>query len=307
MKIAVSGASGFVGKEVSKALEAAGHKVVPIIRVNRATSASSANRNEIAWDPTTGLLNPAQAENLDGVIHLAGKSIGDGRWSESAKSEIRNSRVQATRILAENLVRLNAPPKVVVSASAIGVYGNRGEALVTEESPTGDDFLSQVADDWEQACDIIRDANIRVAHPRLGIVLHPGGGALAKMLPLFRFWLGGRLGSGKQFWSWISRIDCVRAIVWMLENESAEGPFNLVAPEPLTNAEFTTQLGAAMGKPTILPAPAFALRLALGEMADALLLNSCRVSSQKIETAGFQFEHRTFGSFLNRHFANRRN
>ncbi len=236
-------------------------------------------------------------ESVDAIVHLAGRSIASSRWTDAEKKRIRDSRVAATRRLVQQLVELNRPPAVFMGASAIGIYGDTGDKIVEEDHPSNDDFLASVARDWEEAVDPLR-SQARVAHARLGIVLSSRGGALAKVLPLFRWMFGGRLGAGTQYWSWIALEDCVRAIVWMLENETASGPYNVVAPQPVTNAEFTRQLAKAVHRPVGLPVPKFALRIAMGEMADALLLCSCRVRPSRLLASGFQFNHSTLQHWL---------
>ncbi len=238
---------------------------------------------------------------MDAIIHLAGRSIAAARWSTDEKERIRTSRVAATRILVDQICELARPPAVFIGASATGIYGDRGSAPVDEQQPSGDDFLAHVARDWEQACEPLRHRQIRLAHARLGIVMDRSGGALAKVLPLFRWMLGGQLGSGRQYWSWIALHDCVRVLEWLLTTPTALGAYNTVAPQPVTNREFTTALARAVGKPAIWPVPKFGLRLAMGEMADALLLTSCRAVPRRLEQAGFTFDYPELQAFLQTH------
>ncbi len=293
LQVAVSGSSGLVGSDLCARLRSAGHAVRPLQRVSRSKPASqtSLSPDDIAWDPAHGLVDPQQLESIDCVVHLAGRSIASARWTPEEKRRIRDSRVQPTSVLANQIAQLSHPPRVFVSASAIGIYGDHGDEVVDESTPAGQDFLAVVANDWEQSCAALTEAGVRVVHPRLGMVLSTSGGALAKMLPLFRWMLGGPLGSGRQYWSWVALQDVVSAIEWMLHTPEAVGPYNVVAPDPLTNTQFTTALARVVGMPAILPAPAWGLRLALGEMADALLLSSCRVVPRRLQEQGFSFKY----------------
>jgi uncharacterized protein (TIGR01777 family) len=252
----------------------------------------------IDWDPRAGLSTPSALNGVDAIVHLAGRSIASGRWTPQEKSRIRESRVAATATLVDQILRLDSPPRTFISASAIGIYGDCGERYVDEQSPPACDFLADIAKDWEAACDPLREVGIRVVHPRFGIVLDEQGGALAKMLPIFRMGFGGKLGQGGQYWSWIALRDCVAALRFALQNESVQGVYNFVAPTPVTNRHFTTALGKALGRPVILPVPSFALRLALGEMADALLLSSCRVLPKRLTEAGFAFQYSILEQFF---------
>ena len=285
MIILISGASGFVGSALIPALETAGHTVRRLVRLR--PEAGSAN---VYWDPT-GQFDPVGGiEGFDAVVHLAGESVA-ARWTRDRKARILNSRVQGTMTLASAAARSKQPPKVLVSASAVGYYGNRGDEVLTEESTSGSGFLADVARQWENATAPATKAGIRTVMLRIGFILSPRGGGLARMLPPFRMGLGGRLGSGRQWMSWISINDVVGAILHALATDALWGPVNTVAPHPVTNAEFTRTLGRLLGRPTILPMPAFAARLAFGEMADALLLSSQRVQPVKLQSSGFQFRH----------------
>jgi len=285
MNILVSGASGLVGSSLIPALESARHSVRRLVRQR-----PEAGSPDIYWDPM-GQFDPVGGiEGFDAVVHLAGESVV-GRWSRNKKARILNSRKQGTMTLASAAARSQQPPKVVVSASAVGYYGNRGDDMLTEESTAGSDFLADVARQWEAALAPATQAGIRTVMLRIGFILSPRGGGLARMLPPFRMGLGGRLGSGRQWMSWISITDVVGAIQHALAAEALWGPVNAVAPHPVTNAEFTRTLGRVLRRPTIFPMPGFAARLAFGEMADALLLASQRVQPVKLQSSGFQFRH----------------
>ena len=286
LHVAVTGAGGLIGSALSRRLEAAGHQVTPLVR-------RPASAGEISWDPENGRLEPGQLEGMDAVIHLAGENVG-ARWTAARKRQIKSSRTQGTRLLSEAIARARRRPGVLVSASAIGIYGNRGDEVLTENSPAGDaalDFLVEVGREWEAAAEPARASGVRVIHPRFGLVLSPEGGALKKMLLPFRLGLGGRLGSGTQWMSWISIDDVVGAILHVLLTESFSGPVNLVAPEPVRNRDFTAILGRVLSRPTPFAVPAAALRLILGEMATSTLLASARVLPKRLLAAGYRFEH----------------
>ncbi len=295
MKIAVSGASGTVGRALCKRLSGDS-----VFRISRPTSEplGSLDSNRVEWVPERGLLDPQQMQSMDAVVHLAGHTVAGGRWSKREKQRIRDSRVAATEKLVAQLCRLEHPPQTFVCASAIGIYGNAGQRPVDETTPPGDDFLSRVAVDWEGACQPLRDRGVRVCHARLGIVLDQHGGALAKMLPLFRWMMGGVVGDGTQIVSWIALEDCVRAIDWLVKSSRAEGAYNLVAPNPVSNRQFTQTLANALGKPACLPVPAAMLKLVLGEMADAILLSSCNARPARLLTSGFDFKWPELEPFL---------
>jgi uncharacterized protein (TIGR01777 family) len=284
MKIIVSGSTGLVGSALVRRLEAAGHSVVSLTR-------SAAGSQGIHWDPAAGTIAAAALEGFDAVVHLAGENIAAGRWTAAKKARIRGSRVLGTHLLAETLARLAYPPKVLASASAIGYYGSRGDEILTESSPAGAGFLADVCRDWEQATDAAEKKGIRVAHLRFGVILSPEGGALAKMLLPFKLGVGGQIGNGRQFMSWIALDDTAEAVRHVLETETLRGRVNVVAPNPVTNYEFTKTLGRVLGRPTVLPMPAFAARLAFGEMANELLLASTRVQPTRLLEHGFTFRH----------------
>jgi hypothetical protein len=292
MKVAVSGASGMVGRALRRSLEAAGHVVAPLVR--RPASAPE----EISWDPARGQLDPAAFEGCDAVVHLAGENIASGRWSAAKKRAILESRVAGTSLLAGALAGCASPPGVLVSASAIGYYGDRGAETLDEESAPGSGFLPEVCRAWEDAARPATERGVRVVHPRIGMVLSPDGGALKKMLPPFRMGLGGRLGSGEQFMSWIALDDLVGVIRYALESGELRGAVNAVAPQPVTNREFTATLGRVLKRPTVFPAPSFGARLLFGELADALLLSSARVVPKRLEASGYAWEFADLESAL---------
>jgi uncharacterized protein len=283
MRILISGSHGLVGTALIKALEPEGHEIFRLVRYAPHSQA------EIEWSPERYSIALARLEGFDAVVHLAGESIAEGRWTEEKKKRIRESRVKGTRLLADALANLSKPPRSLICASAIGYYGNRGDELLTETSLPGDDFLAQVCVEWENATALAREKGIRVVNTRFGIILDTEGGALRKMLPPFRMGIGGKIGNGKQWMSWIALDDVVRAIEFALTNQSLNGPVNFVAPNPVQNAEFTKTLGKILSRPTIFPIPAFGIRLVFGEMADALLLSSQRVEPERLKAAGYQF------------------
>lgn len=285
LMIAVSGASGLVGAALVPRLAAAGHTVKRLVR------RTAQGPGEIAWNPHDRTIDRESLRGVDAVVHLAGESIAEGRWTAEKKMRIRESRIDGTRTIAEALSRLDPRPRVLVAASAVGYYGDRGATQLDETSPPGDGFLVEVCRAWETATDPARDAGIRIVNGRLGVVLSRHGGALAKMLTPFKLGLGGKIGSGKQYLSWIALDDAARAFAFAVANDQLTGPVNFVAPEPVTNAQFTKTLGRVLGRPTILPLPAIAARAAFGQMADELLLASSRVVPSRLTAAGFAFEH----------------
>jgi hypothetical protein len=289
MKIILTGASGLVGSSLVPSLIGRGHELTQLVR--RAPKGAGGGVREVEWHPERGELDAAALEGHDAAVHLAGESIAAGRWTDGRKRRIRESRVQGTKLLAETLARLNARPRVLVSASAIGYYGDRGGEVLTEESAAGAGFLPEVCREWEGASEAARAAGIRTVLLRFGLILSAGGGALAKMLPPFKLGLGGNVGSGKQFYSWVTLSDVIDVIHVALAEDQLSGAVNVVAPQPATNAEFTKTLGRVLSRPTFFPAPAFGLRLAFGEMADALLLASARVEPARLSAAGYKFKH----------------
>ena len=293
MKILVSGSHGLVGKALSKSLTNDGHEVVRLVR-----HTPIVGDNEIWWDPSEGRIDSERLEGHDVVVHLAGESIASGRWTVEKKKSILESRVKGTALLSESLARLSRPPSVFLSASAIGYYGDRGDELLTEQSAPGNDFLAGVCIEWEGATTAAVEKGIRTVHTRFGIILDDEGGALAKMLTPFRMGIGGRVGSGKQWMSWIALEDVVNGLKFLMSETTTRGPVNLVAPNAVTNAEFTKTLGRALSRPTIFPVPEFAARLAFGEMADALLLSSQRVEPGVLKSKGFGFKWTTLEAAL---------
>jgi uncharacterized protein (TIGR01777 family) len=292
--VLISGASGMLGTALSAALRSCAPAVLQLVRQ------VPAKPNQIHWNPeaTPGAENLRPLEGLAAAIHLSGANLSSHRWTSAYKRELVTTRVQSTRSLVATLLALQHPPPVLLVASAVGYYGDRGDALLDERSSRGDGFLADLCEEWERASRPAADAGIRVVHLRFGVVLSHKGGALAKMLPLFRLGLGGRLGSGHQWVSWISLTDLVEATLLALRSPTLSGPVNLTAPNPVTNAELTRALSRAVHRPAILPAPAFALRLAMGEMADAALLSSTRVHPAKLVEAGFEFAHPTIAAAI---------
>jgi uncharacterized protein (TIGR01777 family) len=291
MKIVIAGGSGFLGRPLAAALAADGHDVVTLTRGDGPRRGQTRSR-AVAWTPG-GDAGPWAAE-IDGagaVVNLAGESIAGRRWSAAQKRRILDSRVRATRSLVSAIQAAGAPPPVFLSGSAVGYYGPRGDEVITEDTPAGTDFLAQVCVQWEAEALLAASDRTRVACIRTGIALEKDGGALPQMLPPFRFGVGGPVGSGRQYWPWIHRADWIALMQWAIRTPAAAGAINGTAPNPVTNAEFARALGAAMHRPAIMPAPGFALRLMLGEMADALLLSGQRAVPARPERLGFTFRY----------------
>lgn len=286
MRIAITGSSGLIGSALVPHLRSLGHEVQRLVRRPAAAA------DEISWDPIAGTVDLVALAGIDAVVHLAGAGVGDHRWTDDYKREILASRVDGTGTIARAMAALEPRPRVLVSASAIGFYGDTGDRAVDETAPAGKGFLADVVQAWESAAAPAVEAGVRVVHPRTGLVVAGGGGAWAQMFPLFKRGLGGRLGNGRQWWSWISLRDEVRALQFLLEEEQLSGPVNLTSPEPRTNADITAAMGRVLGKPTFLAVPSLALKIRLGEFSSEVL-GSQRVISQVLQSSGFAFEDRT--------------
>jgi uncharacterized protein (TIGR01777 family) len=284
LRVAVSGASGLIGRALVPRLQRDGHTVLRLVR------REPRGAGEVRWDPEAGRLDAAALEGVDAAVHLAGESVAGGRWTDERKRRIRDSRVEGTRLLAATLAKLKNCPSALVSASAVGIYGSRGDERLDEMSAPGGDFLAGVVREWEAAAAPASEAGIRVAHLRFGIVLSARDGALAKMLPAFRLGAGGTLGNGRQWMSWLSLDDAVELIVHALRDPGFGGAVNAVAGA-VTNAEFAATLGRVLGRPSLVPVPAFALRLMFGEMADGAILASQRVDHRRLTQMGYAFRH----------------
>ncbi len=283
MRILISGATGLIGSELIPYLSQRGHAIQRLVR--------GSATGDVRWDPDRGTIEREKLTNIDAVIHLAGENIAAGRWNEIRKKQILESRVKGTRLIAESLASLTTLPKVMICASASGYYGDRGAEILREDSSPGTGFLAEVCKEWEAAAEPARQKGIRVVNTRIGILLTPKGGALGRMLLPFRFGAGGRLGSGNQYWSWIAMADLLRVIEFTLTTDSIQGPVNTVTSNPVTNKEFTKTLARVLRRPAIFPAPALALKLALGEMAQQLLLASFRMEPARLIENGFVFHY----------------
>ena len=295
MRIAITGSTGLVGSALVPFLTAGNNAVTHLVR---AQSKQPSLGSSFVWDPLKGEVNTRALEGADAIIHLAGENIAAGRWNARRKTSIKESRLTSTRLLAKSLSQMPSPPRVFISASAIGYYGDRGEERLDESSSPGTGFLADVCREWEEATAPAASRGIRVVNLRIGMVLSPKGGALAKMLTPFRLGLGGVLGEGRQFMSWISIDDLIGIIYHALITESLQGPVNAVTPHPITNRDFTRILGSVLHRPTIAAVPAFAARLAFGEMADALLLSSTRVTPKRLLDSRYQFRYPDLESAL---------
>ena len=295
LKVLISGASGMIGKALVALLSTAGHEVTTLVRrpVERGAK-------EIRWNVEKEDLDPAKLEGFDAVVHLAGEPVASGRWNANKKAAIRSSRVDGSRLLCSALARLDRRPRVYVQASAIGFYGDRGDELLSERSARGQGLLAEITSDWEDAARMLRQSSVRTAFLRFGVVLDPRGGALRQMLPAFKLGAGGPLGSGKQWWSWVSLDDAISSILYAISQKDLAGAVNVTAPEPIPAREFARTLGRVLRRPAVLPAPAPALRLAFGEKADALLLASQRVLPTKLEATGFPWRDPDLESALRR-------
>ena len=287
MKILMSGASGLVGTHLIPTLKEKGHEITRLVRK------APQGADEIQWDAGRGFAETEQAklEGFDAVVHLAGDNVASENWSDEKKRRIKESRTVGTRVLVDALSKCQNPPRVLVSASAIGFYGDRKDEVLTEDSPKGEGFFPEVCSEWEAEAERAAAFGARVVMPRIGVVLAKDGGALEKMLTPFKFGVGGTIGSGRQYMSWITLDDLIRIFHFALENERLRGPVNATAPNPATNEEFTKALGRALSRPTVLPLPEFAVKLMFGEMGETLLLQGCRVIPQRLLDAGFEFQH----------------
>jgi len=285
MRVLISGASGLIGSALKPGLRKAGHEMTVLVRKKTGSECC-----DFLWDPYRGEIDDLALEGTDAVIHLSGKNLSE-RWTAANKQAFRDSRLKSTRFLCEQLVKMAPLPKVFICASAMGFYGDRGDEVLTEDSKVGSGYLSELVYDWEAATKTASDAGIRVVNIRIGLVLSKKGGALAKMLLPFKMGVGGLVGNGKQYWSWITIDDVVGAVQHILENEKVAGPVNLVSPTPATNQEFTKALGKALSRPTILPVPAFGVKMAFGEMGENLLLGSTRVIPQRLKESGYEFKN----------------
>ena len=290
LRIAISGASGFLGSALTARLE---REHITIQRLRRAERVPPP---DIAWQPDTGQIDVASLDGVNAVINLSGEQVGQ-RWTAKRKRGIRDSRIDSTTLLARSIAELPHPPEVFVSGSAIGIYGNRGDEELDEDSQVGSDFLAEVAEAWEHSTEPARAAGVRIVLIRTGVVLSPNGGALARMLPIFKLGLGGKIGSGAQWMSWIGLTDWLSAVELALATEIS-GPTNLVAPNPVTNAEFARTLGRVVGRPALVPVPELAINMIFGEMGSATLLASQRIHPRRLIEAGFEFAHPTLEQAL---------
>ncbi len=285
MKALISGSSGLIGTALARRLESSRYRVTRLVRPGSASVSDT-----IPWDPASGELDTRRLEGFDAAIHLSGENVASRRWSDDQKARIRDSRVKSTALLANALAGLDSPPAVFACASATGYYGDRGDEILSEDAAPGSDFLAGVGVEWEDATAPAADAGIRVANMRISVVLSAAGGMVATVAPIFRLGLGGRLGSGRQYLSWISREDIIRAMEWILERDDMSGPVNLCSPNPVTNTEFTRTMGGVLRRPALFPVPRFALRITQGEIAD-MLLASVRATPAKLIASGFEFRH----------------
>ena len=284
MKVLIAGASGLVGTSLTDSFSRRGTAVTRLVRTS-----PDPGKQEVEWHPNKGEIDPASIEGFDAIINLAGESIAEGRWTEEKKKRIRDSRIDGTQLLSETMAGLSQPPKVFLCASATGVYGNRGDEVLDESSSAGKGFLAEVCREWEEATVQASNARVRVVNLRFGPIFSSEGGMVAKLLTPFKFGLGGKIGSGEQYMSWVAMDDVVGVINFALERDTVRGPINVVTPNPVTNAEFTRVMGKVLSRPTFLMVPAFAARLAFGEMADEMLLASQRVVPRRLSEAGYTF------------------
>ena len=291
MKVAITGASGLIGSALVPHLRSRGDEVLRLVR--RPATAP----DEVTWDPAAGTVDLGALEGIDGVVHLAGAGVGDHRWTDAYKKTILDSRVDGTHTIVKAMTELSSRPATLVAGSAIGWYGDTGDRAVDETAPAGTGFLADVVRAWEAAADPAREAGIRVTHARTGLVVAKEGGAWAKLFPIFKLGLGGKLGSGRQYWSWISLRDEIAALTYLLDNPAMSGPVNLTGPAPATNAEVTKAMGAVLGRPTLFAVPAVALKSVLGEFSTEIL-SSARVIPEVLETSGFTWQDTTVESAI---------
>ena len=284
-RILISGSTGLIGRALVRRLESSGHEVTRLVRPESTSGVSG-----IVWDPARGLLDPSELEGFGAVVHLAGENIANRRWSEEQKRRIRDSRVVGTTLLANVLAGLDNPPAVLACASAGGYYGDRGNEILDDSARPGTDFLATSTREWEEATEPAAEAGIRVVNMRISVVLTAAGGMLKRVLPIFQLGLGGRLGSGSQYMSWITREDLIDAIVWVMERDDLSGGINISSPNPVTNAEFTRALGRQIGRPAIFSVPRLALRIAQGDLSD-VVLSSLRMAPERLVESGFEFNH----------------
>lgn len=285
MRTLISGSTGLIGRALVRRLEADGHEVVRLVRPETTGGVSG-----VTWDPATGVLDPSEFEGFDAVVHLAGENIADRRWSDEQKRRIRDSRVVGTTLLSTTLASLNSPPSVFICASAGGYYGDRSDEILKDSAVPGTDFIASATKEWEEACQPAAEAGIRVANLRISVVLTSSGGMLKRVLPIFKLGFGGKLGSGSQYFSWITLQDAIESIVWTAENDEISGGINITSPNPVTNAEFTRALGRALGRPSIFSVPRFALRVMQGDLSD-VVLSSLRMEPERLVESGFEFSH----------------
>jgi uncharacterized protein len=291
MKVAITGASGLIGSALVPHLRNRGDEVLRLVR--RPATAP----DEVTWDPVAGTVDLGALEGIDGVVHLAGAGVGDHRWTDAYKKTILDSRVDGTHTIVKAMTELSSRPATLVAGSAIGWYGDTGDRAVDESAPAGSGFLADVVRAWEAAADPAREAGIRVTHARTGLVVAKQGGAWAKLFPIFKLGLGGKLGSGRQYWSWISLRDEIDALTYLLDNPAMSGPVNLTGPHPATNAEVTKAMGAVLGRPTVFAVPSFALKTVLGEFSTEIL-SSARVIPEVLESSGFTWQDVTVESAI---------
>lgn len=296
MKIAIAGASGLLGSALVSDVENEGHEIVRLVR-------NSPRANEIEWHPNQDAIDAEKLAGFDAIVNLAGENVAEGRWTEEKKRKIHDSRVHGTHLLSEAIAKLSHKPRVFLCASATGIYGDRGDETLDEHSESGGGFLAGVCREWEKATEPAHRAGVRVVNLRFGPILAREGGMLEKMLTPFKMGVGGKIGSGKQYISWVAIEDATAAMKLALNDDSLRGPLNIVSPRPVTNERFTRALGEVLSRPTVMAMPAFAARLAFGEMADEMLLVSQRVMPKKLQTAGFQFQYSDLESALRHYLA----